>query len=93
MKIDVEKLIREVSRHPEIYNPDHKDFANAEIRNGIFNNFISKEMNGIKGEQLIIFFSYDFDKYTLDKFKTVNVKTKKYIEMYIGGRFDHRYTH
>lgn len=50
MKIDSVKLINEVSKHPEIYNPDHKDFANKEIRNYIFNTVINKEMKGIKGE-------------------------------------------
>lgn len=50
MKIDVEKLINIVSKNPPIYNPDHKDFANKEIRDNIFNTVISKEMNGIKGK-------------------------------------------
>jgi len=50
MKIDIAKLINEVSKHPEIYNPDHKDFANKEIRDNIFNTIIKNEMNGIKGE-------------------------------------------
>jgi len=54
MKVDVGKLIRQVRRHPEIYNPDHKDFANQEIREEIFNKRISKEMNGIKGKRQII---------------------------------------
>lgn len=49
MKINVEKLISQVSKHPEIYNPDHKDFANKEIRDNIFNDSISREMDGIKG--------------------------------------------
>lgn len=49
MKIDVDKLIDQVSRHPEIYNPDHKDFANKEISKNIFNNVISKEVDGING--------------------------------------------
>jgi len=50
MKIDVAKLINEVSKHPQIYNPDHKDFSNKEKRNKIFNTVISKYMNGIHGE-------------------------------------------
>jgi len=50
MKIDVAKLINEISKHPEIYNPDHKDFSNKEIRDNIFNTVINKDMNGIKGE-------------------------------------------
>lgn len=50
MKIDIAKLINEVSKHPEIYNPDHKDFSNTKIRNDIFNTVISKDMNGINGE-------------------------------------------
>lgn len=50
MKIDVEKLINQVRKHPEIYNPDHKDFSNKEIRNMIFNTLISKEMSGTKGK-------------------------------------------
>ncbi|XP_060856958.1 uncharacterized protein LOC132934647 [Metopolophium dirhodum] len=52
MKIDVAKLINEISKHPEIYNPDHKDFSNKEIRNNIFNTVINKDMNGINGEIL-----------------------------------------
>lgn len=52
MKIDVAKLIIEVSKHPEIYNPDHKDFSNKEIRNKIFNTVIKKDMNGINGKTL-----------------------------------------
>jgi len=50
MKIDVAKLINEVSKYPEIYNPDHKDFSNKKIRNNIFNTVINKDMNGINGE-------------------------------------------
>ncbi|XP_060844187.1 uncharacterized protein LOC132924102 [Rhopalosiphum padi] len=51
-KIDVAKLIHEVSKHPEIYNPDHANFANKEIRNNIFNTIINKDMDGVTGEIL-----------------------------------------
>jgi len=53
MKIDVDKLIDQVSRHPEIYNPDHKDFADKEITENIFNNVVSKAVDGINGKRLI----------------------------------------
>jgi len=50
MKVDVAKLINEVSKHPEIYNPDHKHFSNKEIRDNIFNTVIKNDMDGINGE-------------------------------------------
>lgn len=49
MKINVQQLINQVSKHPQIYNPDHKDFNDTQIVQAIFNSSISKEMNGIKG--------------------------------------------
>lgn len=49
-EIDVEKLIYEVSKHPEIYNSDNKNFSNKEMRNDIFNTISNKQMNGIPGE-------------------------------------------
>lgn len=49
MHIIVTHLIDEVAKHPEIYNPDNKDFSNKEIRNNIFNT-ISGNVANIPGE-------------------------------------------
>lgn len=45
----VSMLIDEVTKHPEIYNPDNKDFSNKEIRKNTFNT-IGKRISGIPGE-------------------------------------------
>lgn len=47
----VSMLIDEVTKHPEIYNPDNKDFSNKEIRKNTFNT-IGKRISGIPGEIL-----------------------------------------
>lgn len=49
VNINVEQLINQVSKYPQIYNPDHKDFYNPQITQDIFNSSISKEMDGING--------------------------------------------
>lgn len=51
MHLMVNRLIDEVVKYPEIYNPDNKDFSNEEIRNNTFNT-IGNTIGGIPGKIL-----------------------------------------